>query len=146
VNLTHTNLSAVALREPPSTTLKHFHKNFTGPRETHARIIQAMTGHGFFGDYYGRFVPSEPTTCPCDNTTHQTRNHILAECPLYDEHRHLLRAASNTLSSPMILGTRKGLEALGKFIKLSGAFAKISSPTPDPVSEDTQPPLPPDPG
>jgi ribonuclease HI len=118
-SLPHTNLSAAALQKPPSTSLNPFHRNFTGPREVHARIVQTITGHGFFGEYYRRFVPPEPTTCPCDDITHQTRDHILAECPLLDGHRHHLRDASNTLSTPMILGTRKGLEALAKFIKSS---------------------------
>jgi ribonuclease HI len=145
-NLAHTNHSAAALQKPPSTALNQFHKDFTGPRDVHTRVIQAMTGHGFFGDYYGRFVPSESTTCPCDNTTHQTRDHILTECPLYDEHRHHLRDASNSLSSPMILGTRKGREALVKFIQLSRAFAKTATSAPGPIPENTQPPLPPDPG
>jgi hypothetical protein len=73
------------------------HKNFTGPRNVHIHIIQAMTGHG---EYYRRFVPS----------------------PV-----HHLCNAPNTLSSPMILGTRKCLEALVKFIQATRAFAKSAT-------------------
>ncbi|VDB97961.1 unnamed protein product, partial [Peniophora sp. CBMAI 1063] len=130
----HTNLAAIALGDvvPPSTTLSPFHKHFSGPRDVHTRIIQTITGHGFRGDYYARFVPTEVTACPCGEAPVQTREHILADCPLYERGRHFLRAVSPNISSAILLGTRSGLEALAKFIATSRAFAK--SP-PEPVDE-----------
>ncbi|KAL1746729.1 hypothetical protein HDZ31DRAFT_6796, partial [Schizophyllum fasciatum] len=94
------------------------------PRHVHTRIIQTILGHGFRGDYYARFVPTESPTCPCGNAPIQTRDHVLAECSLYEHGRHHLRGAAPTLSTPTILGTRAGLDALAKFISTTNAFAK----------------------
>jgi hypothetical protein len=129
----HTNLSAVALRGPPSYQLAPFHRHFDGPRSVHTRIIQTITGHGFRGDYYARFVPSESTACPCGEEPMQTRDHILAECPLHEPHRHLLRDASRALDTPFLLGTTSGLEALSRFINASQAFSKAPTPLPFPL-------------
>ncbi|KII88618.1 hypothetical protein PLICRDRAFT_54444 [Plicaturopsis crispa FD-325 SS-3] len=59
---------------------------------------------------------------------YQTRYHILAECPQYEEHRHILRNASQTLFLPEILGTDDGLMALAHFLEKSGAFTKTGAP------------------
>ncbi|KIJ65523.1 hypothetical protein HYDPIDRAFT_58992, partial [Hydnomerulius pinastri MD-312] len=80
-------------------------------------------GHGFRGDYYARFVPSESTECQCGHPL-QTREHILSDCPLFEPHRHHLRSVSHSISPPFILGTKAGLKALNKFIQASRAFAK----------------------
>jgi hypothetical protein len=106
------------------------HPHFNGPRSVHTRIIQTITGHGFHGDYYARFVPSESTSCPCGTEPIQTRDHILAECPLFEPYRHHLRSASRALDTPFILGTTTGLEALSRFISASQAFAKVSQSLP----------------
>lgn len=119
----HTNLAATALTTPPSTKLSPFHRFFNGTRATHSRIIQTLLGHFFCGEYYARFVPTESVSCPCGHP-HQTRAHILTECPNFDAYRHHLRAASRTLSLPVILGTKSGLEALAKFVAESHAFSK----------------------
>ncbi|KAJ8588982.1 hypothetical protein M405DRAFT_707605, partial [Rhizopogon salebrosus TDB-379] len=119
----HTNLAATALSSAPSTKLSPFHRSFNGPRAVHSRIIQTILGHSFCGEYYARFVPSEPTSCPCGDP-HQTRAHILTDCPLYDPYRHHLRAASPTLSLPILLSTKSGLEAIAKFFSESHAFSK----------------------
>jgi ribonuclease HI len=132
----HTNLSAVALRGPPSLHLAPFHRHFNGPRSVHTRIIQTITGHGFRGDYYARFVPSESTACPCGEEPMQTRDHILAECSLFEPYRHHLRAVSRALDTPFILGTTTGLEALSRFIHTSQAFAKAPPLLPAPVLRD----------
>ena len=114
----------INLRKPPSLNLSKFHKEYGGPRHVHTRIIQTITGHGFIGEYYSRFLPDIPAECPCETTDTQTRSHILTDCPLLEEHRHLLREASQDLSPAVILGTHKGLEALAKFITASNAFGK----------------------
>ncbi|KAF8512998.1 hypothetical protein BU17DRAFT_53689, partial [Hysterangium stoloniferum] len=93
-------------------------------RHTHTRVIQAITGHGFVGAYYHLFLPDLPSSCPCRTSDIQFCLHILYECPLYEEHRHLLLAASQDLSPSAILRTHKGLTALAKFIDTSNAFGK----------------------
>ncbi|TRM55328.1 hypothetical protein BD626DRAFT_470173 [Schizophyllum amplum] len=80
----------------------------------------------FRGDYYARFVPSESPACPCGDAAIQTRDHILAECHLYERGRHHLRSVSPSISTPIILGTHSGLNALAKFISASKAFAKAA--------------------
>ncbi|KIJ57827.1 hypothetical protein HYDPIDRAFT_61421, partial [Hydnomerulius pinastri MD-312] len=83
-------------------------------------------GHGFRGDYYARFVPSESTECQCGHPL-QTREHILSDCPLFEPYRHHLRAVSHSISPPFILGTKAGLTALTKFTQSSRAFAKATA-------------------
>ncbi|KDQ54801.1 hypothetical protein JAAARDRAFT_98186, partial [Jaapia argillacea MUCL 33604] len=59
---------------------------------------------------------------------YQTREHIPTECPRYETHRHYLREVSSQISLPVILGTRKGINALSSFIMESGAFTKTGEP------------------
>lgn len=107
-----------------------------GPRHITTRLIQVITGHAFFGNYYKRFRPLDPTSCACDRHTLQTREHIICECPLYHHARHHLREVSPTLSLPIILGSKKGLAALAKFLAASSAFTKVPAPG-VPVPHDT---------
>ncbi|KAF8522922.1 hypothetical protein BU17DRAFT_44326 [Hysterangium stoloniferum] len=81
-------------------------------------------GHGFIGTYYHLFLPDLPSSCPCGTSDIQFHLHILSECPLYEEHCHLLLATSQDLSPSTILRTHKGLTALAKFIDASNAFGK----------------------
>ncbi|KAI4519874.1 hypothetical protein K525DRAFT_286719 [Schizophyllum commune Loenen D] len=66
----------------------------------------------------------------------ETRPHILQECPIYDQHRRLLRKVSED-----------GIDALARFLKKRGAFTKTGHPRaerhaprwedePNPVGED----------
>ena len=66
-----------------------------------------------------------PSECPCGTVMTQTRSHILADCPDHEEHRGILAAASQDLSTPILLGTFKGLSALARFIAASNAFRKV---------------------
>lgn len=123
--LPHTNAAATATaRKPPHTTLSRFHRTFQGPRHIHTRIIQAILGHAFIGEYYERFVPTENASCPCGEAPTQTRLHIIADCPRLDNSRNILREISPTCSPSIILGTESGLRALAKFISTTDAFAK----------------------
>ena len=47
----------------------------------------------------------EPTSCPCDNETLQTSEHILHKCTRYSQHRNILRKVSNPIALPVMLGT-----------------------------------------
>jgi hypothetical protein len=85
-----------------------------------------MLGHAHIGAYYARFNIPEPATCPCDDTTIQTRDHVIQDCPLHNHHRAKLRAAIPDLSIKKILGTKNGIKALADFIGASGAFRKTS--------------------
>ena len=72
---------------------------------------------------YCAFVPTEDIDCPC-GAPHQTRAHILQACPLYEEHRSLLRDVVPAMDLNTILSTKDGIAALAKFIQVSSAFTK----------------------
>ncbi|KAF9519371.1 hypothetical protein BS47DRAFT_1280097, partial [Hydnum rufescens UP504] len=57
-------------------------------RKTFSRLIQCRTGHAHIGSYYVKFVPDEDRRCQCGEPT-QTRDHILYECPIFNDERHL---------------------------------------------------------
>ncbi|KAF8519913.1 hypothetical protein BU17DRAFT_47388 [Hysterangium stoloniferum] len=104
--------------------LSKFHKEYGGPHCTHTCVIQAITGHGFYSAYYHCFLPDLPSSCLCGTSSIQSHLHILAKCPPYEEHCHLLLAASQDMSPTTILRTHKGLTALAKFINASNTFGK----------------------
>jgi hypothetical protein len=118
---------AMANRFPPSLKpTKHF-KALDGKREVFGRLTQCRIGHGYIGEYYSKFVPSENVDCPCGEAF-QTREHLLCECPQYEDQRDILRKASRDLSMPEILGTAEGIAALTEFLEKSGAFTKTGDP------------------
>jgi len=112
---------ASANRLTPQTKPRQYF--FDLPREVYGRVLQCRTGHGFIGEYYSQFVPSESVDCPC-GAPYQTRRHLLQACPRYDEHRHILQAVSDTIDIPTILGTAEGIAALACFLVKSGALTK----------------------
>ena len=114
-----------ANRFPPS--LKP-NEHFTlTPRNTYGRLIQCRTGHAFLGEYYNKHVPTEDRSCPCGEPI-QTRDHILASCPAYENHRNILKVASEDIITSDILGTKEGVEALIKFLNATNAFKKQRVP------------------
>ena len=121
---------AIANRFPPSLQPTPHFRMHKDNRELFGRITQCRTGHSYTGEFRQRFLPTleEPTTCPCDNTTLQTREHLLRECPKYEHHREVLRKISNTITLPVILGTKEGIKALSSFLKKSGAFTCTGTP------------------
>lgn len=60
--------------------------DLSGKREIVGRVLQCRTGHGYMGEYYSQFVPSQNVDCHCGETF-QTRKYIIRECPLYEEQR-----------------------------------------------------------
>jgi ribonuclease HI len=105
------------------------HNHFKNTRrEVYSRMVQCRTGHAFIGEYYKRFnIPVDDTYCACGEPS-QTRMHVLYECPLYDDHRHLLDLDGETPDINELLGTEEGLEALAAFLQASGAFTKTGRP------------------
>lgn len=108
---------------PPSCKPTRHFRDLDGKRELFGRLVQARTGHGYTGEYYKQFVPDEKTDCPCGEPL-QTREHLLRDCPRYEDQRYILREASDDIALADILGTKAGIEALTLFLDLSGAFTK----------------------
>jgi ribonuclease HI len=127
---------AIANRLSPSLNQNHHFTNLQNNREVFGRVIQCRTGHAFTGEFRRDFLPlsPDPTSCPCDNETLESRNHILRECPRYAQHRNILSKASRSLALPVILGSKKGIEALALFIRESGAFTRTGTPTTEALS------------
>ncbi|CAK5262301.1 unnamed protein product [Mycena citricolor] len=79
--------------------------------------------HGYTGEFYRRFNIPEDTDCPCGEAL-QTREHILRECPIYDNERPIIRATSANFGLTEMMGTKEGIVALAEFLQKSGAFTK----------------------
>ena len=116
------NLYSVADRFEPNLKPQPHFRNILS-RHVYGLTLQCRTGHAFMGEYYQRFVPTEPIGCPCGASL-QTRKHILLDCPRYDSHRHLLRHQGRPMTVNDIVGTDQGIVALAKFIAATGAFTK----------------------
>lgn len=102
-------------------------------KRTLSALTQCRSGHAFTGEYYRAIKkPERGLECACGEAI-QTRSHILADCPVYEPHRHLLRDVSPGLSITDLLGTREGIVATSKFLRRSGAFGQ---PTTVRVEED----------
>jgi hypothetical protein len=107
------------------------------PQELFGRLTQTLTGHGYTGDYYRRFVPSETAWCRRTDTEIQhilkTRDHILLmalhKCDRYAHQRPLLENRPTSL----LFSSRSGVLSLVLFMRKSGAFTKLGHPHPDPV-------------
>jgi hypothetical protein len=78
--------------------------------------MQVRIGHTHLGEYYRDFNIPEDISCPC-GTTIQTHIHILSECPLLDEHRHLLHDKEQNIIPTNLFGTKKGIECLTEFVR-----------------------------
>lgn len=90
---------------------------------TFSRTLQCRTGHAHIGANYRRFLPDEPTECPCGEEF-QTREHILLECERHTVHRRLLGNNANERQIPTFVSTAKGIMRLAAFIEASGAYSK----------------------
>ncbi|KAG1731283.1 hypothetical protein EDB19DRAFT_1640923, partial [Suillus lakei] len=120
---TQTSRFALAHRlRPTLKPRKHF---INTPREVYGRPVQCRTGHGFIGEYYVSFVPTEPSSCLC-RENHVKRENTLCECPLFTHQRTHLRDVSRNIILNEILLTEKGIEALAKFIQESDVFKKVA--------------------
>ncbi|KNZ77791.1 hypothetical protein J132_03850, partial [Termitomyces sp. J132] len=96
------------------------------PREVFSRLTQCRTKHTFVSEYYARFVPDETTGCTC-GIQPQTREHIIRKCPRYNEYRGILEEVDAQMELGTLLGTKKGLEAVTKFLAKMGTFTKTGN-------------------
>ncbi|KNZ80902.1 hypothetical protein J132_03602 [Termitomyces sp. J132] len=97
------------------------------PREVFSTLMQLMqcqTKHAFLGEYYVRFIPDESNRCTCKNRF-QIWEHIIKECPKHKRHRDILREVNAQLELGILLGLKKGLEAMAKLLAKMGAFTKM---------------------
>ena len=128
-NSPRTGRYAIANRLKPSLNPTTHFKNLKNNREIFGRVIQCRTGHSYTGDFRRSFLPQsqEPITCPCDNETIETREHILRECSRFSQHCDILKEVSRTVALPEILGTKEGISALSNFLKKTTAFTRTGS-------------------
>ena len=111
----------IADRIPPSLAGSHMFCMLD--QKTLGLVTQARMGHRHFREYYITHNIQEPSECPCGAET-QMRNHILFECKTHEEHRHLIDEGAPDHKLMMILRTKKGIDALVKFVRVSKAFQK----------------------
>ena len=102
-------------------------------REISSRLTQVLTGHGYFGEYYAKMNIDKPTSCPCDNSTFQTQDHLIRECPTYENARDkILLPVFPRLANPRFsLGSlfhRDNHSLLISWLEESGAFTKAGIP------------------
>ncbi|KAA8917663.1 hypothetical protein TRICI_000183 [Trichomonascus ciferrii] len=60
-------------------------------------------------------TPNKESSCSCDGL--EDALHILVRCGQYENARQVLRQVSPELNLKILLGSKKGLEALVEFIK-----------------------------
>jgi ribonuclease HI len=116
-----------AATHPPSLRPSLMFRSLSNKKEVFGRMTQMMTGHGYIGEYYKRFHIDDDTQCNTDKCL-QTRQHIIAECSKFRQHRRELKKVSHNMSLQVLLGSRKGLRAMATFIEESGAFTKNGRP------------------
>jgi hypothetical protein len=115
---------AWANRHPPAwKPPPHVHKPIK--RNIFGTLMQARIGHTHTGEYYRDFNIPEDISCPCGAAI-QTRIHILSECPLFDEQRHLLHDEEHNIIPTDLFGIKTGIERLIEFLSKTNAFAKCN--------------------
>ncbi len=62
-------------------------RSFSNAIENSFELTQVMTGHGFHKQYLNRFKICNNATCPCDNATEQSIEHLIKDCQRYASQR-----------------------------------------------------------
>ena len=57
-------------------------------------------------------------------SVHFYSNHILFDCLIHEKHEHLINEGAPDHKLTTILGTKRGIDALAKFVRESKAFQK----------------------
>ncbi|KAF8757962.1 Reverse transcriptase (RNA-dependent DNA polymerase) [Rhizoctonia solani] len=78
---------------PPALKLHPIFNRPTYPRNVQCRLVQFLTGHGFYGAYSARFHPHIDPQCQCGEPS-QTPEHLLMFCPETEKYRHIITDAS----------------------------------------------------
>jgi hypothetical protein len=114
-----------ALHHPPSGQPPDFVSGIEDfARPVFCTAIRLLTKHAFTGEYNARHRPRAPDShnCPCGQAPLQTVDHVITQCPLYDEAREtFLRPVTPT---PIIFGTKAGGLALARFIEATQACVR----------------------
>ncbi|KAF8730607.1 Reverse transcriptase (RNA-dependent DNA polymerase), partial [Rhizoctonia solani] len=103
--------SGTYIPRPPALKLHPIFNLPTYPRNVQCRLVQLLTGHGFYGAYSARFHPHIDPQCPCGEPS-QTPEHMLMFCPETEKFRHIITDISPERSWEEIFGTLPGLEAV----------------------------------
>ncbi|KAF8750638.1 Reverse transcriptase (RNA-dependent DNA polymerase) [Rhizoctonia solani] len=111
--------SGTYIPRPPALKLHPIFNRPTYPRNVQCRLVQFLTGHGFYGAYSARFHSHIDPQCPCGEPS-QTPEHMLMFCPETEKYRHIITDVSPEHSWEEIFGTLPGLEAVSEFILKSG--------------------------
>ncbi|KEP52046.1 putative reverse transcriptase from mobile element jockey protein, partial [Rhizoctonia solani 123E] len=111
---------------PPALKLHPIFNSTFLSRDVTSRLVQLISGHGFYGEYRNRFHPDIDPRCSCGESV-ETIAHALAFCPRQEDKRHILRKCSPTINERELFGTLAGLMAVSKFIAKSG-IGKLGSP------------------
>jgi len=129
-------------RIPPSLNpTKHF-TELKDHHEVFGLLIWCRTGQAYIGEFRRQFFPEKSVECKCGETL-QTCEHILRTCARYTDHQENLQNEDREITLPELLGTPKGITALTKFLKESGAFTFTRErymPKITPTFEDEQNP------
>ena len=97
-------------------------------------LNQTLTGHSYHSEYYHQFnIPDNPTNCFCSSTpVLQTRDHIISNCPMYDDGRAALLTQFPHLQNPCFqlssLFRRDRQPHLIWWLKKSSVFTKRGIP------------------
>ena len=79
-----------------------------------SRVIQLRTGHAALGSYFNRVGVSERNNCECGQP--ETVDHLLKDCALCESRRKYLKEISPELDLSVLLDSKKGIEAVVKFL------------------------------
>ena len=119
--------SGYYIPRPPALKLHPIFNKTTLPRNVTSRLVQFISGHGFYGEYRNRFHPDMDPRCSCGESV-ETTAHALAFCPTSEGQRHILRKCSSTINVRELFGTLAGLKAVSEFIAKSG-IGKVGGPS-----------------
>ncbi|KAJ1300405.1 hypothetical protein OPQ81_005225 [Rhizoctonia solani] len=104
---------------PPALKLHPIFNVERMPRERSSRLVQLITGHGFYGEYRARFFPDLDPSCLCGEPI-ETTAHAIAFCPRQEDKRHIHREYSPNLIERELFGTVTGLKAISEYIARTG--------------------------
>lgn len=83
-----------------------------------SKVSQPLTIANCSGDWFKSGLDTATQASSVNNlclvrtlTAHVTREHILRDCAIYDNHRYILREISPDVALPNLRGTKDGIEA-----------------------------------